>query len=292
VSSGTGTIVVRVHADVKDRAPPARRGARRPVDTGAVTGYAPRYVIVGSEAVRRARKGAREAMKRVWVAVALLAALASCKSKQHPVEVYIGPAMESNAESRVDKIAVLATATSLSDAEDPDKLAPKTMERLLVQSLDERQDYKFIAPNTVNYVIEQKAWQGRYDTFLRSFATTDKIDSAFLGELSSELQCDAVLIQVVDLWQKDEVDITENATPATYVGATVTIIAKDGTILFRATDENYLEGARTETADRSLVSSASGAVYSDLGAKVHKAPPYDDVAITVAKALASSLPAR
>jgi hypothetical protein len=141
-------------------------------------------------------------------------------------------------------------------------------------------------------VIEQKAWQGRYDTFLRSFATTDKIDSAYLGELSSELQCDAVLIQVVDLWQKDEVDITENATPATYVGATVTIIAKDGTILFRATDENYLEGARTETADRSLVSSASGAVYSDLGAKVHKAPPYDDVAITVAKALASSLPAR
>lgn len=231
-------------------------------------------------------------MRRVLIAVALLATLSSCRSKQHPVEVYIGPAMEAKAEPRVDKIAVLATASSLHESEDPDKVAPKTMERLLVQALDTRQDYKFIAPNTVNYVIEQKAWQGRYEAFLHSFAATDKIDMAFLTDLTSELQCDAVLVQVVDLWQKDEVDITENATPATYVGATMTIIAKDGTILFRATDENYLEGARTETADRSLVTSGSGAVYSDLGAKVHKAPPFDDVAITVAKALASSLPAR
>jgi hypothetical protein len=231
-------------------------------------------------------------MRRVWVAVALFATLASCRSKQHPIEVYVGPAMEAKASPRVEKIAVLATASSLHESEDPDKLAPKTMERLLVQSLDERQDYKFIAPNTVNYVIEQQAWQDRYRAFLHSFATTDKIETSFLAQLANEVQCDAVLIQVVDLWQKDEVDITENATPTTYVGATVTIIAKDGTILFRATDENYLEGARSETADRSLVTSGSGAVYSDLGAKVHRAPPFDDVAITVAKALASSLPAR
>jgi hypothetical protein len=105
-----------------------------------------RHVIVGDDVMGRTRKGARETMKRIWVAVALLAALGSCKSKQHPVEVYIGPAMESNAQPRVEKIAVLATATSLSDAEDPDKVAPKTMERLLVQSLDERQDYSSSRP--------------------------------------------------------------------------------------------------------------------------------------------------
>ncbi len=232
-------------------------------------------------------------MRLICIAVILLAAVASCRSKQHPVEVYVGPAMESSAQPRVEKIAVLATATSLHESEDPDRLAPKTMERLLIQELDQRRDYTFIAPNLVNHVIEQKQWEDRYQQFLRSYAATDKIDMAFLGELSSEIQCEAVLIQVVDLWQKDEVDITENATPATYVGATVTIVgAKDGAILFRATDEDYLEGARTDTADRSLVTTSSGAVHSDLGEKVHRAPPFDDVALKVAKALAMSLPAR
>src|SRR5262245_27790896 len=103
-------------------------------------------------------------MKRIWILVALLFTITSCKSKSHPVDVYISPAMESKAEPRVEKIAVLGTATSLSESEDPDKLAPKTMERLLVQFLGERQDYKFIAPNTVNYVIETKGWQDRYAT--------------------------------------------------------------------------------------------------------------------------------
>jgi hypothetical protein len=231
-------------------------------------------------------------MKRVLIAVALLAVLASCRSKQHPVEVYVNPSFNAKSAPSGEKIAVLATATSLTDSEDPDKLAPKTMERYLVQALDERQDYKFDAPNTVNYAIETNAWEGRYEMFLRSFARTDKIDNSFLTDLCAALQCDAVLVQVVDLWQKDEVDITENSTPATYVGATVTIIGKDGAILFRAVDEDYAEGARSETADRSLVTTGSGAVHSDLGAKVHKAPPFDDVASKVAKALAACLPAR
>jgi hypothetical protein len=98
---------------------------------------------------------------------------------------------------------------------------------------------------------------------------------------------------VVDLWQKDEADILENTTPATYVGATITVLsAQDGSVLFRATDEDYEEGARTETGDRSLVTSGSGAVYADLGAKVHKAPPFEDVVAKVAKSLAASLPVR
>src|SRR5262245_21089180 len=40
---------------------------------------------------------------------------------------------------------------------------------------------------------------------------------------------------------------TENATPATYVGATITVVsAKDGSMLFRCSDEDYIEGARSE----------------------------------------------
>jgi hypothetical protein len=42
----------------------------------------------------------------------------------------------------------------------------------------------------------------------------------------------------------------------------------------------------------SLVTSSSGAVYADLGAKTHRAPPFEDVAVKVAAALVSGLPTR
>jgi len=141
--------------------------------------------------------------------------------------------------------------------------------------------------------VSQNGWEDRYSKFLRSFAVSRKPDLAFITDLAGQLQCDGFLIPVVDLWQKDEADITENSTPATYVGATITVLsARDGSVLFRAIDENYEEGARTETGDRSLVTSGSGAVYADLGAKTHRAPPFEDVAAKVAKSLAASLPAR
>jgi len=224
----------------------------------------------------------------------VLVVLGSCK-KQHPVNVYVDPRFDSKvpAEQQVNKIAVLRFASSLNHQDDPDGVAPKTLERYLDEALGMRKDYKFIAPNTVDYAVEQNQWVDAYAKCLTSYANTDKPEMKFLGGLARELQCDAFLIPVVDLWQKDEVDITENSTPATYVGATITVVdAKDGTMIFRATDEDYIEGARSETADRSLVTGASGAVHADLGEKVHRAPPFDEVAIKVAQSLASSLPLR
>jgi hypothetical protein len=234
-------------------------------------------------------------MRRTIAVALILASLVACK-KQHPVNVYVHPRFnetQASAEPVVEKIAVLEFASSLHHSDDPDKVAPRTMEHFFVPALQERNDYKLIAPNTVIYAVEKTSSRADYDKFLAVYADTDKPDMAFLTPLATELQCDAFLIPVVDLWQKDEVDITENATPATYVGATITIIsAQDGAMLFRATDEDYMEGARSETTDRSLVTSGSGAVYSDLGEKVHRAPPFEDVAIKVARALAASLPAR
>ncbi|MDH4036721.1 MAG: hypothetical protein OEX18_08575 [Candidatus Krumholzibacteria bacterium] len=234
-------------------------------------------------------------MKRAMICSLLaLAALVSCRGQQHPIEVYVDPRFTDadNAEN-VEKIAVLNCATSLHSTEDPDNVAPATVEKFLVPALDLRTDYKFIAPNTVEYAVGQNGWDERYQKFLRSFAVSGKPDLAFITDLAHQLQCDGFLIPVVDLWQKDEADITENTTPATYVGATITILsARDGVALFRAIDEDYEEGARTETGDRSLVTSGSGAVYADLGRKVHRAPPFEDVASKVARALANSLPAR
>lgn len=232
-------------------------------------------------------------MKRIPVIALVLCAVVAC-NKQHPVRVVVDPRFnDAKGGQPVEKIAVLEFATSLHHADDPDKIAPRTMEKFFVPALQERQDYKFIAPNTVLYAIEKVSSREAYDRFLASYAATDKVDMEFLAPLGKELQCDGFLIPVVDLWQKDEADRAENATPATYVGATITVVSPvDGSTLFQATDEDYLEGARTETGDRSLVFGGSGKVSADLGAKVHRAPPFEDVAAKVAQALASSLPAR
>jgi hypothetical protein len=228
-----------------------------------------------------------------WMIVGML--MAGCKS-QHPVNVFVNPGFDDTGDTGarvVEKIAVMECTSSLNRADDPDNRAPRTMARYLVPALQSRSDYKFIASTTVSYAVEKTSSPDAYARFLRAYAMTDKPDMAFLAPLAAELNCDAFLIPVVDLWQKDEVDITENATPATYVGATITVVsAKDGSILFRCTDEDYIEGAATSTDDRSLVTSSSGAVHADLGAKVHRAPPFEDVAAKVASALVSGLPSR
>jgi hypothetical protein len=233
----------------------------------------------------------RRQLGLLMVTVVLLA----CQ-RQHPVNVYVNPRFDDNGadgQKAVEKIAVLDCASSLQHADDPDNIAPQTMSRYLVTALNNRTDYKFIAPNTVEYSIQKTSNDEAYRKMLHAYAMSDKPDLPYLKALAADLQCDAFLIPVVDLWQKDEVDIKENSTPATYVGATITIIsASDGSTLFRATDEDYLEGASSETSDRSLVTSKSGAVYADLGAKTHRAPPFEDVASKVAVSLASGLPSR
>src|SRR5712675_2416164 len=166
------------------------------------------------------------------------------------------------------------------------------MAKYLVPALNNRTDYKFIAPSTVEYAITKTSSNEQYQKMLKAYAMSDKPNMEYLKPLAAELQCDAFLIPVVDLWQKDEVDPKENATPATYVGATITVIsATDGSILFRCTDEDYSEGASSETTDRTVVGS-EGAVRADLGAKTHRAPPFEDVAVKVATSLASGLPSR
>jgi hypothetical protein len=220
--------------------------------------------------------------------------VSGCKP-QHPVSVDVTPAFNAEGENgrrAVEKIAVLNFASALNHADDPDGTAPKTMTRYFVPALQSRGDYKFIAPGTVDYAVGKTSTPEAYEKFLRSFAMTDKVDMQFLAPLAAELQCDAFLIPVVDLWQKDEIDITETSTPATYVGATITVVsAKDGSVLLRCSDEDYVEGASAVADDRGVISTA-GTVRSDPGAKIFRAPPFDDVAPKVAAALVSGLPAR
>lgn len=230
-------------------------------------------------------------MRYLWFVCAILMVLPACN--QTGTDLYINPTFVDPAAGIV-KIAVLPFGSTLHPSDDPDGLAPMTMEKFFEPQLDARSDYTFIAPSTVRYAIEREGWSDKYNKFLNTFAGTGKVDKKFLGPLAETLRADAFLIPVVDVWQKDEVDIEENSTPATYVGATITIIdakKKLGQVLFRATREDYLEGARSETSDRSIVRSG-GRVRSDAGSKLFRAPPFEDVAVKVAESLVASLPQR
>jgi hypothetical protein len=220
--------------------------------------------------------------------VAAMMAVWGCQ-KGHPMKLEIDPAME---EGGAEKIAVFPFLSAIHGADDPDNLAPQMMEQYFTPALDDRDDYTFISAGTVSYTIEGQGWESKFEEFIEEYPRTGKIDAEFFSGLATALNADAFLIPVVDLWQKDEADYQENTTPATYVGATLTIVDRTGEkVLFLASDEDYIEGARTEAGDRGVVSTG-GRVRSDSGAKTHRAPPYDEVAIKVINALVESLPVR
>lgn len=227
---------------------------------------------------------------RRMLPVILVILLACAGQKDHPISVEVEPAME---EGTITKIAVFPFLSALHDSDDPDDVAPMMMDQYFTPALDARDDYTFISSGTVRFAIEgNEVLEPLHAKFLEEYPRTGKINPEFLSGLAAALNADSFLIPVVDVWQKDEVDYQENATPTTYVGATVTVVsAAGGKILFRATDEDYIEGARSETSDRGIVSSA-GVVRSDSGSKAFRAPPYDEVAIKVITALVGSLPDR
>jgi hypothetical protein len=222
----------------------------------------------------------------LWLVVVFLF---GCQ-KQHPIKVIVDPALKPAA---IEKVAVLSFGSMLHAADDPDGEAPMMLEKYFMPQLDTRNDYNFIAPQSVMYAVLSLDQQDQFDKFLANWPTEKVPNMALLSALAERLGCDAFLIPVVDVWQKDEADYQENSTPATYVGATISLVdAKNGTVLFEATDEDYLEGARTETSDRSVVRGGSGSVKSDRGARTHKAPEFDGVIQKVVLALVASLPAR
>lgn len=226
-------------------------------------------------------------MKRYFILLLILGAFVGC-GKKHPVKVYVDPAMK---EGSFSKIAVLHFTSTVHHSDDPDEEAPRLMDQLFLPELDTRQDYQFIAPKSVAYALEREGLSSDLDAFIETWKTEQHADTEFLVGLSRVLQVDAILIGVVDLWQKDEVDYRENASPATYVGATISVVGvEDGKVLFQASDEDFLETARSE--ERTVMTSGLGSVQNDPGARVYRAPEFEEVAVKVCRALVSSIPSR
>ena len=228
-------------------------------------------------------------MRRVLPLLMIAGLLLGC-GKTHPVKVVIDPEFQSGS---LDRIAVLPFLSALHHTADPDGVAPRTFDQMFRDELDERKDYNWISPTSVEYAIGREKLDDDYEAFLDTWVKKHQADPAFLARLGEILQADGVLIGTVELWQQDEVDVRETATPTTYVGATVMIFdVRDGKVLFEAADEDFLEGARSENRDQSIVRSGSGKIYKDAGGSAYQAPPPEEVAIKVVAALVSSIPAR
>jgi len=228
-------------------------------------------------------------MRRAVLYLVIAVVMVGC-GKTHPVKLEIDPAMESGS---VEKIAVFPFSSALHQTADPDGAAPRTFDQLFRQALDTREDYQWVAPSSVSYVLEGEGMEADAETFVDNWRKKRQADPAFLKKLGDALQVDGVMIGVVELWQQDEVDVRETATPTTYVGATVTIFdVNDGKVLFEASDEDFLEGARSENRDQQIVRSGAGQIYSDPGGSMYKAPPPEEVAVKVVQALVGSIPAR
>jgi len=234
------------------------------------------------------RKALLWAMLVMFVAAAGL--FVGCGKKTHPVKVFVDPSF---AEGGSEKIAVFPFSSALNPAADPNRLAPKTFDQLFRTELNKRNDYQWVSPSSVEYMLQGGGLREDAERFVGEWRTKHQADVDFLRKVGTALQVDGILIGVVDLWQQDQVDVRENAAAASYVGATVTVFdVKDGHVLFEATDEDVLEGVRSEDRNKQIIRSGSGQIYSDPTGGLYKAPPLEEVALRVAQALAASIPAR
>jgi hypothetical protein len=236
-----------------------------------------------------------EIMKRSQITVALvfILILAGCKA-QHPSEVKMDPEFDVN---QVGSILIAPVVSSIQEGVDPDRESERIMNRTLLELISQRADHKFLSPEHFKLAIRKGDLDESYEKFKIDWMTKHEIDKTFLLGLKGELDIDAILIPLVYLWNKDEVDYRESgASSSTTVGATLTLVDFDtGKVLWEATDQNYEEAVRSE-GNREQVSTAgitrriSG--VSATGKDIYAAPPYEDVAILVLKVLIDAIPER
>ncbi|MDD4858400.1 MAG: hypothetical protein PHD74_09890 [Candidatus Krumholzibacteria bacterium] len=232
-------------------------------------------------------------MKKLLVLSALaLLVCAGCKPA-HPSKVFEDPAFEPN---KVGSVLITPVISSIIEGEDSQRQSERIPNRILMELLGERGDYRFVSPDQFQGAVARGRLGDRYAAFKDGFTRKHVIDGEFLSELKVELNVDALLIPHVYLWHKDEADYREGATSSvTQVGATLTLVDMgSGAVLWEASDENFREAVRSE--DRSVV--AAGGVdrrvsgVTGTGKDMYAAPPFDDVTLVVFQSLVGALPAR
>jgi hypothetical protein len=230
------------------------------------------------------------ALLAAWL---VLLASPGCK-RTHPIKVTEDPELTSGV---YDQVGILPFMSTVGYDQDPDDRSAAIFQSLFTEALEGEPGYTFYRIPQVEAVIEEKELESAHSSFQKTWIEDHRADPDFLGKLGEALKVDAVLVGVVDLWQKDEVEYYESGSSATYVGATVSLVrVSDGHLLWEASDEDYIEKARNEASDRIQVRSASGNLQRVSGSNTisgdaFAAPDHDLVARKVVNNLLLEFPA-
>jgi hypothetical protein len=229
----------------------------------------------------------------LFILAAALLVLPACRA-QHPSSIKVDPEFDPN---EVRRVLVAPVISSVPQGTDPKRQSEILTRRVLWENLTARDDYVFISPQQFIGIINREAGSGAFNEFRDQWLKGEGADVEIIRLLSRNLDIDTILLPEVYLWHKDEADYREAGTSSTtQVGMRIHLLNPlSGKVLWEATDENYLEGVRTEGNRVEVVGSGgydrriSGITAT--GRDMYSAPPFESVLVKVVEALVDAIPA-
>ncbi|MBD3179042.1 MAG: hypothetical protein GF417_05285 [Candidatus Latescibacteria bacterium] len=234
-------------------------------------------------------------MKKITVlsVAAFLIIVQSCGVK-HPSSIKVDPEFEPN---DVRRVLVAPVISSVPKGSDPRRQSEILTRRILWENLTARDDYIFISPQQFMITLNREAGPDAFGRFKNAWLEGKGADVELVRLLKKNLEIDTILLPEVYLWFKDEADYREaGAASTTQVGMRIHFVDPlSAKVLWEATDENFMEGVRTE-GDRVEVTGAGGydrriSGVTATGRDMYSAPPFESVLVTVVEALVGAIPA-
>jgi len=224
--------------------------------------------------------------------LSVLVVLSACRA-QHPASIKVDPEFDAN---EVRRVLVAPVISSVPRGVDPERRSEILVRKILWENLTHRDDYIFISQQQFMVVLNREAGIDAFRSFRDHWLEGQGADVSMTRLLSENLDIDTILLPEVYLWHKDEADYRESGTSSTtQVGMKLHFIDPlSGRVLWEATDENYLEGVRTEGNRVEVVGSGgydrriSGITAT--GKDMYSAPPFESVLVKVVESLVGAIP--
>jgi hypothetical protein len=218
--------------------------------------------------------------KKILFAMGLAGAVALAGPASAKVKTTVAPNLGDYA---LRKVAVLGFANT-TGVEAADQLAV-----YVVQALVETERSYFAPADRFALEAKQAGVQAEHARMLSTWAKKRTVDEEVLGKVLAATGYDGLLGIEVSEWKQNKLEPTQEGTSDTIVGALVRLYAADGTLLWSAT-ERRTERSQPYLPSFNLRPTASGETRTTSAGAVPSPPPYEKVAVGLARGLAATLP--
>ena len=175
---------------------------------------------------------------------ALLCAACGGSVTQHPLTNQLDPAYPA---LKIKTLAALPFSSDISEQDDPDKVAGSMVESKFYRALSAAPTgYTMLPSSEVARTIERDKAQAQLQSFYKKW-TSDQadVDTDFIKKVAANMNADAVVSGVVDVWSQHPIDITQSGTARTQVGVLIGLFdGATGKRLWLGRDENFKEAVR------------------------------------------------